>query len=51
MQKMKWILMLVLLCLSSGNVLAQVSQQHVEAKETLDAGRGKARSAGLGQAH
>ncbi len=38
MQKMKWILIIVL-GLSSGNVLAQVSQQRVDAKDTgsLDA--------------
>jgi uncharacterized damage-inducible protein DinB len=39
-QKMKWILMLVL-WLSSGNVLAQAGQQHVDAKDVgiLDAQR------------
>src|SRR5216683_6084172 len=40
MQKMKWILMLVL-CLSSGNIVAQVGQQRVDAKETLDTEREK----------
>ncbi len=40
MQKMKWILMLAL-WLGSGNILAQVGQQRVDAKETLDAEREK----------
>ena len=40
MQKMKSILMLVL-WLNSGNILAQVGQQRVDAKETLDAEREK----------
>jgi uncharacterized damage-inducible protein DinB len=42
MQKMKWILMLVL-CLNSGNILAQVGQSRVDGTETasLDAEREK----------
>jgi hypothetical protein len=52
MQKITSILMLVL-WLTSGNMLAQVGHQRVDAKEStsLDAEGGKARSSGLGKAH